>query len=136
MCNVMPQVKERRELQPAGTIDVSEMRTALLDFLEDDKAELFLSDTPSKVFRKDEVKSFLKLDEVSSISFIPELHDCDDYARKLFGRGVPLVWTNLHAMNWIITPDGELWFIEPQTDKLSLKLENWQGWDVRFFLSV
>jgi len=61
--------------------------------------------------------------------------DCDDFAAEVYGKGLPLIWTNKHALNWFIDENASLWFVEPQTDKMARNLDNWQGWDVRFFLA-
>ena len=126
------------KLEPAGRIDINLMSSVLLDKLEemgDDHAELYLADKQCKVYRKEAVKAFLGLDETDKMTYIAEEMDCDDFAAMLFGMGVPLVWTNVHALNWFIDENDTLWFVEPQTDKMSRTLENWQGWDIRFFLS-
>jgi len=128
----------KARLKEVGTIDIHQMSSILLDKLEemgDDKAEPYLADAACKVYNKDEVKSFLGLDETDKIIYKAEEMDCDDFAAELYGKGVPLVWTNAHALNWFIDENNTLWFIEPQTDKISSVLENWQGWDIRFFLS-
>jgi len=130
--------KIKPTLKPCGTISGDEMSSILLDKLEemkDDKADLFLADVDCKVYCKDDVKAFLKLDETDKIVFKPEEKDCDDIAAKLFAKFAGLIWTTKHALNWFIDEYDILWFIEPQTDKLSQTLEDWQGWDVRFFLS-
>jgi len=131
-------VKKAPQLVPDGTIDINLMSSILLDKLEeieDDRAELYLADAKCKVYRKDDMVKWLSLDETDKITYIAEEMDCDDFAAKLYGKGVPLVWTNKHALSWFVDESNTLWFIESQTDKLAKNLENWQGWDVRFFLS-
>ena len=126
------------KLVPAGTIDINLMSSILLDKLEemgDDKAELYLADNDCKIFLKDSVIDFLVLDETSEIIYVPETMDCDDFAAELYGKGLPLLWTNLHALNWFIDLTNTLWFVESQTNKISRNLEGWQGWDVRMFLN-
>ena len=126
------------KLKPAGTIDINLMSSILLDKLEemnDDKAEPYLADRPCKVYKKEDMVAFLDLDETNSIVYVAEEQDCDDFAAEVFGKGLGLVWTTVHALNWFIDTDGVLWFVEPQTDKIAKNLEDWQGWDIRFFLS-
>lgn len=154
MCNVKEMLWLKRriieledelaEVQSIGTIDIHLMSSILLDKLEemgDDKAELYLADVDCKVFKKDDVLAFLDLNEIDKIEFIPEEQDCDDFAAALYSRGIGIVWTEKHALNWAVLVENSmddektLYFIEPQTDLISKELENWQGWDARFFLS-
>lgn len=126
----------RKKLKPSGTIGIVELSSLLLDKLEeigDDKAEIYLPDSNMKIYSKDSVVSYCKLMFVNFLTFSAEEHDCDDFAAELFGDFAGLIWTNKHALNWF--SDGEvIWFIEPQTGKISANLEDWQGWDVRFFV--
>jgi len=113
------------------------MSSILLDKLDemgDTQADIKLPDTPCKVYDKEEVKKFLSLDETDKIPYVAEEHDCDDFAAKLFGKFAGLVWSNVHALNWFVDTDDTLWFIEPQQDKISQNLENWQGYDIQFFI--
>ena len=150
MCNVKELLELKRrikeleaqlalpKLKPAGTIDINLFSSILLDKLDeigDNNAELYLADKNSKIFDKETVMDFLGLNETDKIVYVPEEMDCDDFAAELFGKGVPLVWTVLHALSWFIDTQGEFYFIEPQTDKISKNLEGWQGSDIRFFLS-
>lgn len=124
-------------LQPAGTIGINEMSSILLDKLEemgDDHAELYLPDSKCKIYKKDDVIKFLHLDETNKITYVKETMDCDDFAAELYGKGMSLIWSNVHALNFFISEDKELWFVEPQNDKVSKALENWQGFEIRFFL--
>ncbi len=134
----LAELENAPELKPCGTIDINLMSSILLNKLEemkDDHAELYLADKDCKIYNKEEVKAFLSLDETDKIVFVAERQDCDDFAAELFGNGISLVWSNLHALNWFIDETEILWFIEPQTDQLAQNLENWQGWDIRMFLS-
>ena len=121
----------------AGTIDIHLASSIILDKLDemgDSEADLYLADTDCKIYNKEDVKTFLELDEVSEIPFVAKTMDCDDYAATMFGKFAGLVWTDKHALNWFIDETDTFWFIEPQTDKLSTTLEDWQGWDIRFFI--
>jgi len=125
-------------IAPIGTIDINETASILLDKIEelgDDKSELYLADKNCPIFNERDVRDYLSLDETSGIVYVPEIMDCDDFAAKLFGKGFGLVWTTLHALNWFINESKEVKFVEPQTDQISSNLENWQGWDIRFFMS-
>ncbi|KKL86224.1 hypothetical protein LCGC14_1946820, partial [marine sediment metagenome] len=124
--------------KPAGTIDIHLMSSILLDKMEemgDPFVTPALADTDNKVYNKEEVKKYLGLDETDKITYVSQEMDCDDFAAILFGKFAGLVWTKKHALNWFIDETETLWFIEPQTDKMSKNLEGWQGWNVRFFIS-
>ena len=124
-------------IKPVGTIDIHLASSILLDKLEeigDDKAKIYLPDNDMKIYNKEEVANSLELKEVSLIKYIPEEQDCDDFAAKLFGKFAGLVWTNLHSLNCFIDEQQIFHFIEPQTGKISDKLEGWQGGDIRFIL--
>jgi len=130
--------KDLTELKPAGVIDVHTASSILLDKLEemgDDKAEIYLPDIDVKIYNKNEVASAHELEEVASIKYVVDEFDCDDYAAELYGKFAGLLWTMKHALNFFYSEDNEIWFIEPQTGKLSQTLEDWQGLDVRFFLA-
>ena len=123
---------------PSGFIDLYETSSILLDKLEemnDPKADLYLADQDCKIYNKEKIKEYLHLDETSEITYVPEKMDCDDFAAIIFGKFAGLVWTTKHALNWFFDENKTLWFIEPQTDKMSKTLKNWQGWDIRFFIS-
>ncbi len=124
-------------LVSAGAVDINEMSSILLDKLEeigDVQAELYLPDSNCKVYRKDDVIKFLGLDETDKITYVAEFQDCDDFAAEVFGLGLGLLWTNVHALCWFVSDDKILWFVEPQTDQISQALDDWQGYQVRFFL--
>ena len=139
ICEALSRQEEVASLEPAGSIGINQMSSIILDKLDemgDDKVELYLADNICKVYKKEDVVKFLGLSEIDKIPYVAETHDCDDFAAELYGEGIPLVWTNAHALNWFIEYDKNiLWFVEPQTDTIARNLENWQGWEVRFFLS-
>jgi len=131
-------------LEPIGTIDMNEISSILLDKLEemgDTEADIHIADYTSRLYRKEDVKAFLELDETDKLAFVAEDRDCDNSAGILYGefckqRAFPggIVETVGHRLNWFIDETLTFWFIEPQTDKMSKDLENWQGWGIKFFL--
>ena len=129
--------KPSPKLTPCGTVDIHTMTSVLLDKLEemgDNAAAIYLPDRDCKVYMKADVVEFLHLDETDKIVWVEEKEDCDDIAAQVFDDGLSLIWTNVHALNYFVDEDDTLWFVEPQSDKIARNLENWQGWDVRFFL--
>jgi len=125
-----------KTLKPAGTIDINEASSIMLDKLEEMgvDAEIYLPDKNFKVYRKSDVIKSQSLHEISAIRFVAESHDCDDFAAKLYGKWAGLVWTNKHAMNWFISDEGKFYFVEPQNKNISETLDAWQGDDIRFLI--
>ena len=123
-------------LKSAGKIEAGKMYAIIQSKIDEmnDEASIFMPDMKMKIYNKEEIKKWLNLDETDKIVFVEEEHDCDDFAAELFGKGVPVIWSTKHALNWFVDTMDTLWFIEPQTDKISQTLEDWQGWDIRFFL--
>jgi len=125
-------------INPSGRIDAHLASSILLDKLDevgDEKAEIYLPDAEIKIYKKADVQGCYELAEVNSIKYVAEVHDCDDYAAELYGKFAGLVWTTVHALNWFYDEHATFWWIESQTRKLSRVLEDWQGWDVRFFIA-
>jgi len=124
-------------LKAAGKIDAGKIYAiiqAKLDELKDTQASIFIPDMKMKVYNKEKVMASHELEEVDSLVYASEEFDCDDFAAELYGRGMGLVWTQIHALNWFVDTTDTFWFIEPQTKKISQSLEEWQGSDCRFFL--
>lgn len=134
--------KEPQVIQPAAFIDPYLMSSILLDKLEEMGCEADimlpimygLPDTMCKIYRVEDVKNCEHLKQISKIQYVPEIMDCDDFAAMLYGKWAGLCWTNVHALNWFVSDELEFWFIEPQSGKISKELENWQGWQIRFFI--
>ena len=94
---------------------------------------LYLGDAEYYCPPKRDVEEILELSKVDRYQWTEDLFDCDDFAhvlkahfaeaaykdgqrRKAHCFGV--VWGSLpdaHAINWVITDDRQLWFIEPQS---------------------
>lgn len=136
MCRFFRKKPDPQTPTPTGTISLHVMSSILLDKLEQMgcSAPIYLPDEACKVYDMGQVVKALRLSEVSALAYIPEEHDCDDFAAKLYGEFAGLCWTNTHALNWFVDEANEFWFIEPQTNKISDTLENWQGWYLQFLL--
>lgn len=131
------QLKATDTLMPCGTIATGLMYAiihAKAAEIEDKDYQIYLPDYNNKVYNKTEVIAAHELEKVASIKYITEKHDCDDFAAELFSKFAGLIWTNAHAFNWFIDETDTLWYIEPQTKKLSQTIEGWQGNDIRFFV--
>lgn len=107
------------------------------------EAELFLSDSDYVLANYDDIARFLFEDASNKFPYQPEEMDCDDFALRLAGQfAIPgwssltlgLVWTDIHALNCVITESLEFYFVEPQTDELQSELKSWQGSKIRFII--
>ena len=119
--------------EPAGTIGIKAYRDICqaAALYKDDISEVYIPDINNKVYNKQDMINYLGLDETDKIVYVPETMDCDDSAAILFGKGVPEIWTDDHAINYFITLEGVLYYVEPQTDIISVNLV---GLHIRFFL--
>ncbi len=106
-------------------------------------AILYLSDNEYILCHYDDVAWFLAQSQIDKIEFQTEIMDCDDFASALWGEfnkppwsalAIGLVWTEVHALNIVITEDMKVLFLEPQTDELNEKLASWQGLTPRLIM--
>ncbi len=137
MCLFKKTVTIENKISPCGTIDyalVDAIVRAKAEEIQDKDYDVFIPDSANKVYKKSDVIASQELVEVSSMKYVAEDMDCDDFAAKLYGKFAGLIWTNLHAFNWFIDETDTLWYIEPQTKKLSQVIDGWQGEDIRFFI--
>ncbi len=91
----------------------------------------------------DDIRLFLDTDLTNKYGYDLDRYRCSDFATRLHGQfKVPgwadvsfgKVWTNVHALNCMVSRDWKFYFVEPQTDKLQFGadgLEAWQGNKIR-----
>ena len=102
---------------------------------------LHLTDRYFKLVDIDHLTKFLKNNPVSSRTYVSESHDCDDFSAILngdvtrwdsdlaFGMVHGLTPSGGgHAWNICISTDHEIWFIEPQDDRIWKPEKNWDIW--------
>jgi hypothetical protein len=141
MCWFHKKIKEVSEpnptigLEPCGLLDLHEYSSILLNKLESMgcEGEIYLPDKEMKLYRKYDVQQNMKLVEIAAMNFTDEV-DCDDFASLAFSKGLGLVWTEVHALNFFIDDNLEFYFVEPQSNMILTNLQEWQGKTVRFFL--
>jgi len=105
---------------------------------------IHLSDKDYGLASVEDLKRFLKLDPTDKHGYVEVEHDCDDYSYTLLGastRWCPdlcfgLVWgvvpgIGLHAFNIYINQTGQVYSVEPQTDKIVPMAKRLEGADVR-----
>ena len=126
---------EKRFPEPAGTVSSGAYTDICRDtaLFNNDLTEIYVPDTEIKVYNKQDILDYLGVDETDKITYSLEDMDCDDFARIMFGKGLSLIWTNNHAINYFITPEGVLYFVEPQNDLVSVNID---GMHIRFFIGA
>jgi hypothetical protein len=127
-------------VQPSMAVAVSgEYIFNIINTVLPQTTHIYLSDNAYWLCSNDDIKRFLDQDDTNKYPFINESMDCDDYAYRLAGQlSIPnwssiafgILWTELHAQNCFINHLGEFFYIEPQTDAVQIKLEEWQGKEV------
>ena len=88
-------------------------------------------DRKYKNVSKESFEEFLNIDEVSEMEYEGEWNDCDDLQIHLAsaakkwcpGIAVGIVYIEKHAINCAVL-DGIFYFVEPQDDVISLKLQD------------
>lgn len=104
---------------------------------------IYISDSQYWLCSKADIDNILSLDASNKDKFVTDEHDCDDFSYRLMGQlstqewsGIAfgIVWTEKHALNCFIDDSGKFWFVEPQTDALKDKLDDWQGNEILFIL--
>lgn len=108
-----------------------------------DQGELYLSDHLYLMCNTADISKFLQQDATNKYGYKSEEYDCDDFAYRLMGQfsilgwshlAFGIVWTNAHALNCFVDETEKFWFVEPQSDKIIEKLEEWQGTTIRFIM--
>ena len=102
-----------------------------------------LSDSDYKLIPKEEMDRFLKEDKTNTYNYVSEYFDCDDFSFKLMGAMKSPEWASIafgvawgdtpggsHAFNCFVDSSRILWLIEPQSDKIFKKPNNWKVWFV------
>lgn len=115
----------------------------ILNAVKPAATHIYISDYQYWLCSQSDIKTFLNQDATNKEKYVAEEHDCDDFSYRLMGQlSIPawsgvafgIVWTDKHALNCFIDEAGKLWFIEPQSDALREKLEEWQGTEILFIL--
>ena len=102
---------------------------------------LYLSDQVYRLCSLNDIREFLHQDATNHHQYKAEGFDCNDFSYRLMGQfSVPgwsdlafgIVWTDIHALNIMVGTDKQIYFLEPQLDKILLELEPWMGTSIRF----
>ena len=86
----------------------------------------YITDYKYKLCSLGQISDFLFHDNVSFQKFREETNDCDNFAIQLAGRlneafpgfAVGFAMSDNHAFNIFVDYEKQIWFIEPQTDKI------------------
>ena len=113
--------------KPAPVTKGSISYSKLNKLLEGKTEHFFNSDMTYKLVTLESMKDFLKRDTTDTFEYTKTWFDCDDFAYRLQGNlSVPgwsdivkgIAWTYKHAFNIVVTPDLQIWIIEPQSDHM------------------
>jgi len=123
----------------SGDMDIYEVSSILIEKFQD--APLYLPDMYYKTCSVRDMERFLAWDTTNKERYEAEAFDCDDSSWRLKGNisikpwsSIPffVVWTDKHALNGFISNYRKWYFIEPQTDTIQDRLDDWQGSQIRF----
>lgn len=106
-------------------------------------AKIYLADTRYGLISRTEYKRFLSKDLVDVRKYERSRHDCDDFSFELMGHASDwcsdlafgILWVHYekdgrtmgHALNVLMDTNLSLWCVEPQTDKVFKKPDDWRG---------
>ena len=99
-------------------------------------AQVYMSKEWYSLANFEDMQEFLRLDNTDKHHYNLDSYRCSDFAFRLKGQlSVPgwsdlthgLFWTTTHAMISIIDQNMDKWYIEPQTDSIEKRLQDWQG---------
>lgn len=118
------------------TITASEIK-----YLDWDVPLYHLSDKNYKLVDINHLNEFLKTTKTHKRVYVANNHDCDDFSFELMGEvsswdshlAFGIIWAvtpegQAHAFNWCVGEDKEIWFIEPQNNKVFKPDNRWDIW--------
>ncbi len=116
----------------------------LKDVLEDvfGNIPILIPDHHYQLATKESFEKFLKYDTTNNYLYTGDKEtggfDCDDYSARLYGNTSIPKWANVpigivwlsdpaHAVNVFVDENKEVWYIEPQNDKM-FKVKDAPNW--------
>jgi len=102
-------------------------------------SKIYFKDSRYLLVPMDDVKRFLNWDGTDEFTYVSEQYDCDNYELRLWGQinslpewaGISLgmIWFSkpAHALNFFIDVEGKVWLIEPQSDTIFEKPQDWEA---------
>lgn len=143
VCSICEQKQSLTIRPPTSTKEISNTDLYKLLRVKFPKAALYLSDMSYKLCSLADINYFLKQDRTNRYEYKNEIFDCDNFSYRLMGQfSIPewsplafgICWTNLHALNIIVSEARGILFIEPQKDTVQEKLRAWQGSSIRLVI--
>jgi hypothetical protein len=125
----------------AGEISGSGVYSILKDKFPN--ASIYISDLTFQTCSKEEVQKIIDWSKVQQRKYVVEAFDCDDFSYALQGAvsiypwsTIPfgIIWTNKHALNFFVSSDRKVWFVEPQKGQIQETLEAWQGDEIQLLV--
>ena len=111
----------------------------LLEQFPEVGSKIYFQDSRYLLGPTDDVERLLNWDATDEFVYVSEQYDCDNYELRLWGQinslpewaGISLgmVWFSepAHALNFFVDVDGEVWLIEPQSDTVFEKPQDWEA---------
>lgn len=111
----------------------------LLEQFPEVGSKIYFKDSRYLLVPTDDVERLLNWDATDEFVYVSEQYDCDNYGLRLWGQinslpewaGISLgmVWFSepAHALNFFVDVDGEVWLIEPQSDTVFEKPQDWEA---------
>jgi hypothetical protein len=115
---------------------IRQLITKQLEGKFDKSIMIYLADSEYYCAPLDDIKEVISNSRLDKNTWVAERFDCDDFAHVLkahfcesaysdgkrrTAHAFGVVWGNLpdpHAINWVVTSDMKLRFVEPQSDEI------------------
>ena len=101
---------------------------------------IYFKDSRYLLVPSSDVERLLNWDATDEFTYVSEQYDCDNYGLRLWGQinslpewaGISLgmVWFSepSHALNFFVDVAGNVWLIEPQSDSIFEKPQDWKAY--------
>lgn len=135
-------VTNERNLSPPTSgewVSTEYIAEHLLEQFPEVGSKIYFKDSRYLLVPIDEVERLLNWDATDEFVYVPEQYDCDNYELRLWGQinslpewaGISLgmVWFSepAHALNLFVDIEGKVWLIEPQSDTVFEKPQDWEA---------
>ena len=111
----------------------------LLELFPEVGSKIYFKDSRYLLVPTADVERFLNWDATDEFVYVSEQYDCDNYELRLWGQinslpewagiSMGIIWFSepTHALNLFVDVDGNVWLIEPQSDDIFEKPQDWEA---------